>query len=631
VLTFASLRKHAGTITLAGLVALLALALFEIVLNHRAFNVTDTSFAQGDPSAEWTQPAYGASEFRPIDLPFFLSAGNFRINFETNVSGPLDLSVYAVDCLLEAHLDGQPVYKRTQRCQSCSIWHAWSSRRCRADVVTLPLTPGRHVLAVKTQNNKSSESNQQRDVKLLFVHYQNAAFAWRVLALACVAGLIWLLVSYVRTRDWLSLPVAHARAVVRHRALALILVFSLLPKLVIAPSFLTTDVSQSALIYTENLVNKKDWHVAKLDKDYEAAKYWGKSYMHKAPGVYYQYAIPRLLFGFNEAYFLGLARLPGMLGDILIAWVIWAMVRTRQGDWQGTLAAGVYLLSTGVFFTTGYVGRIDSLAIGFLMLALWQSQKHPPGNIWFSIFLGAAVAWKQLALLIVPLLLSELKRFKWLVLAGAVTLLLCSPYLLDDPKLFLERLTMPQLTKETGGVSWMINLSQWGIKDEQGVSRIVTLGYMAALCVLPWFVRLDVWRSGALAFGLFVAATKNVYEHYIMWSMPFMIVLAFTGRSIVALIAFALGTLTMTLRTERMIFLESDIAYDWSVLLGATFFATCVTLIATSHGFSDSVVVNLLRRLKAARRSRPSREPQEPARPRIEPAPAEPKESQGSI
>jgi hypothetical protein len=293
-----------------------------------------------------------------------------------------------------------------------------------------------------------------------------------------------------------------------------------------------------------------------------------------------------------------MARLPGMLGDILIGWVLWALVRAKRGDWEGTLAAGMFVLSTGVFFTTGYVGRVDSLAIALLLLALWQAQKSPGGNVWFSIFLGAAVAWKQLAILIVPQLLTPLKRFKWLVLAGAVTLLLCAPYLLDDPRLFFERLTVPQLSKAAGGVSWLINLERWGVEDELGVSKLITLGYMLTLCLLPLVAHLGPWRGGAVAFGLFVCSTKNVYEHYIMWSIPFMVLVVFLERSTIALIAFALGTLTMTLRTERITFLESDIAYEWAMLIGGTFFVTCVYLILTSGGFSQAPVGRLLAYLR---------------------------------
>jgi hypothetical protein len=553
---------------------------------------------------DWFQPGSDHQQFRAVKLPFFLDSGLFLIDFESTKTR-VPLSVVAVDCTLEVYLDGELLFQRPQKeCKTCDIWHPWDSKRCNPNTFELSLAaPGRHLLAVRSHNQAINESNQQRDTKLLFVHSNNAAFGARLGVLLCLAALGWLGISRLRTGRVLTLPQQQLAACWRHRLLVTLLAFSLVPKLLVGDSFMSTDVSQSALIYTEDLVTHPDLHWAHLQPDYKAAKYWGQSHMHKPPGVYYQYAIPRLLFGFTEAYFPGMARLPGMLGDIIIGWVIWSVVRKRRGDDAATLAAATYLLSNGIFFTTGYVGRVDSLAIAWLMLSLYQLDRKPQGNWVFALFLGSAVAWKQLALLITPLLLTSWRRAAWVLVAGVVTLFLCAPYLLDDPRLFFERLVMPQLSKASGGVSWMMNLQSWKVAQPERVAKAVTLGYMGLLCALPWIGRFGVWRCGAIAFGLFVAATKNVYEHYILWSMPFMVLLAFLERRALALIAFSFGTLTMTLRNERVTLLESGLAYTWSVALAIIFLFTVLTVIVTSGEFKDAPLPALIRRLAQSRRT----------------------------
>lgn len=580
---------------------LFALSLVMVIDNHRAFRVVHTAFANSERTTEqWHETAYTGGEFRTVNLPFFLESGRFRVAFEST-KRDIDVTFFAVDCLRTIYLDGKRVLNQGGQCKPCKVWNPSSSRRCASKTVRLELgQPGRHVLAIETKNVKERDYDQNRDLRLLFLHYRNGAFAWRVLALLSLGMGVWLAASYWKTRNPLELPVKHLSALWRHRALALILAASLVPRFVIAPTFMTTDVSESALIYTENLVNKKDLHFAHLDDDYQAAKYFGRSHMHKPPGVYYQYAVPRLLFGFTEAYFPWMARLPGALGDLLIAWVLWAVIRVKRGDWEGTLAAAVYALIAGVLITTGYVGRIDSLAVAFLLLGLRQLH-NSGGNRWFALFFGAAVAWKQLAVLIVPLLLTSAQRFRWLLCAGLVTLVLCSPYLLDDPKLFIQRLTMPQLEKGARGFSWLINLEHWDWANAGLVSTAVTLGYMVALCILPIFVRVNVWLAGALTYGLFVFGGKAVHEHYILWSLPFMLIIAFLERSVVALIAFMFAALSMALNTEREAFLVDDMLRRWAFMFGMLFLGACVYLLIKGGSFDGTPAQRLLSYLRSRR------------------------------
>lgn len=586
--------------------AVLLLCAWRIVDNFRAFHVVQSSYAPRDESGKnWFRPEGGGAEFRAVNLPFWLEDGRFRVTFETS-ERQVEVRLFAADCLKRVYLDGALVKKDFGVCRPCKIWNRQSSDRCKAHGVLLDVgAPGRHLLAVETRNIPERDYDQNRDQRVFFVHHDNDAFGWRLLALLSLVFAAWSSWSFYRTRDWLRLPAAGVAALWRHRALTAVLVLLVVLRFVVNSGFMSTDVSESALLYTENLVNKSDFHFAALDPDYEAAKYFGGSHMHKPPGVYYQYAALRLLFGFNEAYFPGMARVPGMLGDVILAWLLWVVVRERRGEWDGLAAAATYALSTGVFVTNGFVGRIDSLAVALLALALRQLMKHPQGSRLFALFMGAAVAWKQLALLITPLLLTSRSRFKWLLVAGGVTTALCAPYLFDDPVLFFQRLTMPQLEKAAGGVSWMINLKALGLADS-ALPKIITLGYMLTLCLVPFVYRLKPLTAAALTYGLFVLAGSNVHEQYMSWAMPFMLAVAFLERSASAYVAFLLGTLTMALKTEAGQVIPPDVLGRWAAVLAAAFAVACAGMLLREPWQLPAPLQRLVGRKSAAVDARPT-------------------------
>jgi hypothetical protein len=134
---------------------------------------------------------------------------------------------------------------------------------------------------------------------------------------------------------------------------------------------------------------------------------------------------------------------------------------------------------------------------------------------------------------------------------------------------------------------------------------------MGALCLLPLFTRMNVWVSGAVAFGMFVVASKNVYEHYILWSIPFLIIVTFVQRSTMALICLGLGMTSMALRTEVKQFLDSDINLNWTLMLAITFLVMCISLVVQQGNFREALVFQWLQRLKdRAKAPEPTPEPE---------------------
>jgi hypothetical protein len=554
------------------LVCCFAVSAYAVVRNQRAFRIKGATHAQL-AEGEWYAPGATAEGFKPVDLPYFRAAGFFRVQVESSQS-VVDIDLWAQSCLTEVYLDGRSVYRNDRRCRTlCQIFHTDGDLRCQLTRVSLDLgTPGEHLLAVATKG-----TGVPREPKLFWVQHETNAFVARLLALCSGVALLALAVWRMRGGKKPSALVHALSFLRRRRAFLMIALLATAFRVAAAPGMLTGDVSRSALIYTENLVNRKDLHFAKVDPQYAgAARYSGKSHMHKPPGVYYQYAALRLVFGFSDVYFRYLTRVPGALGDILIAWVLLTVIEARRRDNVGLATAAYFLFGAGVFANSGLVGRIDSLPLAFLMLALKNI-----GNRKFSLFLGLAVAWKQLALLAVPWFLFRKATFRPVLWAGVVTLLLCAPYLLDDPKLFLERLVMPQVGKGTGGLAWLRNLAALGFSeaDVAQIYRYLMLGYFAMLLVLPWVTRPDPWMAVAISFCLFLVCGKNVHEHYILWSLPPLLMTYVRTQNTLVGVGLLVGMLSAGFYHEPLRELGGDITPGWALLFGGVYAVVVVQML----------------------------------------------------
>jgi len=566
------------TAALAATCALgLVFSLVAISRNQAAFDIRGAAHVK-EASPGWRDT--NTAGFRPIKLPYFLEDGYFRVEFTSDVAH-LDLDLFAQDCAMKAFIDGKQVYKRTERCRSCSIFSPSPDRRCPLIPISVDLDPSAvHVLAVMTRNKEGKDVPNRRDGKLFWVQHESGAFFPRLIALLCGVVLLTLAWSRYRHGSATHCMLRTGSLLRRRRAFLAIVVVALVARVIVAPATMTTDVSQSAMVYAEDLVQRTDWHFTQLDPEYRGAKYDGNSHMHKPPGVYYQYAIPRVLFGFSDIYYRYLTRLAPTLGDLLIAWVLLTVISARRTEELGIASAAFYLLGAGVFATSGILARPDSLAIAFLMLAM----VHP--TTWrFSVFLGAAVAWKHLALLVTPWFAFRRESFQRLLVAAAVTLLLCAPYLLDDPVFFLKRLTLPQIEKGITGLVWLENLTWLGWTPEAiaATSRVLTIGFMISLCVLPWFTRPDVWGTIAITFALFVVCAKNVHEHYILWSIPAMLITYATTQRVTILIAIMVATLSMAFHHEGQREIGNDIAVIWSALLALSYAIAAAQMIWDSR------------------------------------------------
>jgi len=499
--------------------------------------------------------------FSDVNLPHF-HAGYFRLHF-TSTASFVELDVYARDCLLEAYLDGKPVFERSRdTCRNCRFV-GW--RRCGRVVLDLDLSsPGPHVLALRTHNVPARDYKYRRDFKTLWVEYEKNAAGWRALALFGFAFLLTIGVLAIRRRSLDDAWSALTGTIWRYRVVIVAAVVVMSLRVIVSRADLTGDVTQATMVYVEHIVNADSWRLTKLDPVYTAAKHSGTSYMHKPPGLYYQYIPARLIFGFTYLYYVYLARLPGIIGDFLIAIGLFIIVRRKLGEeWLANLAALTYLAARAPFMFFGYVGRVDALPIAFLLFAANNMHRAR-----FSLYFGLSALHKQFAVFAGPWFLFRPGMGKKVVLAALFTLTLMAPYLLDDPLLVLERMVSPQLTKTVYGMTWTHNLTRLGVTDLSSVASAITVAYVIVLfCVSP-FLSGDPHRVLAWIYVSFVLFARNMAEHYLLWPAPFLIAYAFIGKRAFPLLIFGVLQMSGFMLNDVNNMLPKSMRYDFALAQG---------------------------------------------------------------
>ena len=528
--------------------------------SYQEFRVERVTY-QRFASDGWEAPGADPLMFGEVNLPHF-HAGYYRLEF-TSTASFVEVDVYARDCLMEAYLDGELVFERDKdSCGNCSFV---GKRRCGRVVLDLDFgEPGPHVLALRTHNVWSRDYKWSRDFKTLWVEYEKNAAGWRALALFGFAFLLTIGVMAFRRRSlergWSVMVATLWRY--RYVLVAAAVVMSL--RVVVSRADLTGDVSQATMVYVEHIVNADSWRLTKLDPVYTAAKHSGTSYMHKPPGLYYQYLPARLIFGFTYLYYVYLARLPGIIGDFLIAIGLFIIVRRKTGeDWLANLAAITYLAAPGPFMFFGYVGRVDALPIAFLLFAANNMHRNR-----FSLYFGLSALHKQFAVFAGPWFLFRPGMARKVVLAAVFTLVCMAPYLLDDPGLVFERMVSPQLTKAVSGLTWMHNLTKFGVTDLSSVASAITVGYVVVLLCLSPFLSGDPHRVIAWIYVSFVLFARNMAEHYLLWPAPFLIAYAFIGRRAFPLLIFGVLQMSGFMLNDANNMLPKSMRHDFALAQG---------------------------------------------------------------
>lgn len=219
--------------------------------------------------------------------------------------------------------------------------------------------------------------------------------------------------------------------------------------------------------------------------------------------------------------FLVLGKLPVLGGDLLVWWIIVRRL-VQKGATDRRLAVGtaLFALNPLVLYNGAFYGRFDSLAVAFLLASILSSRPCNAG-----VLLALGVATKTFPLLALPLLLARRgeRRRRSLLLFGLVLTALCLPYVVASPLRFIADTVFYDAARLPSPLSWQAlanrSLSPLSLRLLSGACLCLYLAFLVKMRRLP------ALPYAVIASLLFLVASKLVLEQYLLWPLPFLVLL----------------------------------------------------------------------------------------------------------
>lgn len=249
----------------------------------------------------------------------------------------------------------------------------------------------------------------------------------------------------------------------------------------------------------------------------------------------------------TSASFLVLGKLPILAADVACALLIAGELRWRGRSPRAIAGwTAAFFLDPLVLYNSAYYGRFDTLGCAFLLLALRVLRRDPAG-VRGAITYGLAVAAKTFPGFLV---FGVLRRAgtawrRTLLIVMAVLVVISLPYL-GTPRPFVHDLFIRDANKLPGGLGWQSVLLN--VTSTHG-AKLVSYAFLAVFVLAAlWLSRIaDVELSTAATLVAFIICSKVVLEQYLIWPLPWLLLLAATAGGLIARGSLALaGVFTLT-------------------------------------------------------------------------------------
>ncbi len=238
-----------------------------------------------------------------------------------------------------------------------------------------------------------------------------------------------------------------------------------------------------------------------------------------------------------------LGKLPIVAADVAATVLIVVELAHRgQGERAAAVGAALFFLNPLVLYNGAFYGRFDSVAVALLMLAVGARRVggHPG---WRStVAFALAVAAKTYPIFLLPWLIRSEQRTAARVLCtvAAVLLVVSAPYVITSPGALVTDL-LYSADKLPGGLSWQVVLHGLPATVQVDIGDVL-LGAFAVVAVILAAAD-DVAVVGAAVLVVFLLLSKQVIEQYLLWPLPFLVLLAVGARAHAAW--WLLGELTL--------------------------------------------------------------------------------------
>ncbi len=241
-----------------------------------------------------------------------------------------------------------------------------------------------------------------------------------------------------------------------------------------------------------------------------------------------------------------LGKLPIVAADLAVGLLLYTALR-RRGRGEGVALCGMalYLYNPLVLYNGAFYGRFDAIALAFLLLALEGDRSRL-----FAPAYALAIAAKTFPLFLLPLLVlgRERQPLRRLALACALVPLLALPELVTDPRGLLA--IFDYVRPNFGRLSWYSFPLETHLISEAHVFQLAhTLMWLYPVSLLL-LLRGSLYVKAAGCFVLYLIFNQVVYEQYLLWPLPFLIVVGLHERDRFALWLAALLTVAGMLENE---------------------------------------------------------------------------------
>jgi hypothetical protein len=230
--------------------------------------------------------------------------------------------------------------------------------------------------------------------------------------------------------------------------------------------------------------------------------------------------------------FTVLGKLPILCADVACVLLIAAELRRRRCA-PKVIASGAacFFLNPLVLYNSAYYGRFDSVGAALLLLALRGAVTERVLTWRTSIWFALAAAAKTFPGFVLPGVLRSARGARRRVVVGlvAVFVVLCLPYLATLPAL-VHDIVLYNVAKPPTGLSWQhVLLHAMSARSAKAVGWLLLVVFLVGTV---WLTRVrDLYSYTALTLVLFVLCSKLVLEQYLIWPMPWLVLIGLTRTS----------------------------------------------------------------------------------------------------
>jgi len=241
--------------------------------------------------------------------------------------------------------------------------------------------------------------------------------------------------------------------------------------------------------------------------------------------------------------FTVLGKVPVLAGDIACALVLAAELRARTGNNRAVvLGTSLFFLNPLVLYNGAFYGRFDTVAVALLLFAvrLLRRRKRSAG-LWY----GLAVAAKTFPVFVLPGIVREARgRRIWLAITLTGVLLVVSAPYLPSWRAMVSDIVVYDAVKAPGALSWQtLFIGSTSIEKVRLVGYVLLALYLIGAVLLARALDLDVYILATLV--LFLVCSKVLLEQYLVWPMPWLVLVLWTAPRIRAATIAFFGAVTV--------------------------------------------------------------------------------------